>query len=183
MVQRKEKDEIHWSTCAVLLAFCIKKQKMMQQNKPRDQTIYKTKHNKTTTKTKQTHIARSESQQQYTPTDKWIRGLGVSLAKTPLERITLKAGTPSHFFFLCVLCFCVVVVQCDHGRAVKPLMLLFVFFFIECVYYYFYESENKEHTTIDMDSLYGACVDGRVIQLTRRGSSVSTIIATDNGPV
>ena len=40
---------------------------------------------------------------QHTPRDKLIKGLGVSLAKTPVELITPKAGTPLQFFFICVV--------------------------------------------------------------------------------
>ena len=47
---------------------------------------------------------------QYVPRDKLTKGLGVSLAKTPFELITPKAGTPSLFFFcFFVFLFCCVV--------------------------------------------------------------------------
>ena len=83
--------DIHWSSCAVLLAFCIKKAKH----------ILKTKH-KINKQEQKFHTIHQR--------DKLKKGLGVSLAKTPFELITPKADTLSQFFFIRAVLFCCVIV-------------------------------------------------------------------------
>ena len=90
------------------MQFCLlsvsKKQKIMIKENT------KTKDNN---KDKKNASSKSRNQRQYTPRDKLIKGLGVSLAKTPFELVTPKAGTPSQIFlflrvvalFCCIVCY------------------------------------------------------------------------------
>ena len=123
----KEKDEFIaiGSTCAVFLAFCIKKAKNNDEtNKPRDQT----------TRTKRTHVTRPESKQ-YTPRDKLIKGLGVSLAKTPFDQTTQKEGTLSQIFSYecCVFVFLWRCVSMASSQAIYSAVVCVCF---SCAYYY-----------------------------------------------
>ena len=128
MVKRNEQGEIektnliHWSTCAVLLAFCIKKAKNNNQ-------VNNTKEHKTT---QETTIEKKKRHNITRPRDKLIKGLGVSLAKTPFKLITPKAGTLSQIFFYA--CCVVLLCYCLPYRAVKLLaVLLFVSFVLTFV--------------------------------------------------
>ena len=80
--------EIYWSTYAVLFAFCIKKAKITTQHEKQKNETKPSERNK----------------------DELIMGLGVSLAKTPVEIMNdLTSGySMAIFFFLLrvVLCCC-----------------------------------------------------------------------------
>ena len=111
--------EIYWSIYAVLLAFCIKKAKNnIKNHSERDETNREQY-------TGETQDMRYVQTQQDNATDKFTKGLGVSLAKTP-SVLLLATRTDNHqervlydnfFFMLDVLWFDCVTVCCGDARS------------------------------------------------------------------